>query len=78
MTSISETRPQPALPQLPHWETTPSDLREATRAVKSAIRSRIAASGRSVEEVLAKVEALVRSTWRRSQQRRLEGAVSGR
>ncbi len=59
MTSISETRPQPALPQLPHWETTPSDLREATRAVKSAIRSRIAASGRSVEEVLAKVEALI-------------------
>ncbi len=60
MTSISETRPQPALPQLPHWETTPSDLREATRAVKSAIRSRIAASGQSVEEVLAKVEALIR------------------
>ena len=44
---------------LPHWETTPPDLRAATREIKAAIRDRIAASGRSVEEVFAVVEARV-------------------
>ena len=44
---------------LPHWETTPPDLKAAIRETKAAIRDRIAASGRSVEEVLAVVEARV-------------------
>lgn len=52
--------PVPAtLPALPHWETTPPDLREATRQVKSALRERIAASGRTVEDVFAVVEERV-------------------
>ena len=41
---------------LPHWEETPTDLKAATREIKAALRARIAASGRSVEEVFAVVE----------------------
>ncbi len=48
-----------ALPELPHWETTPADLSAATREIKAALRDRIAASGRTVEEVFAVVEARV-------------------
>jgi hypothetical protein len=44
---------------LPHWESTPSDLKAATREIKAALRARIAASGRTVEEVFAVVEARV-------------------
>src|ERR671931_850609 len=44
---------------LPHWETTPDDLKAATREIKAAIRARIEASGRSVEDVFAAVEARV-------------------
>jgi hypothetical protein len=47
------------LPALPHWETTPADLAGAVREVKAAIRARIAASGRTVEEVFAVVERRV-------------------
>ena len=47
-------------PDLPHWETTPDDLRGAIREVKAALRSRIAASGRSVEDVFAVMEQRVR------------------
>lgn len=47
------------LPALPHWPTTPDHLGAATREIKAAIRARIAASGRTVEEVFAHVEALV-------------------
>src|SRR6186997_755764 len=36
---------------LPHWESTPEDLQAAIREVKAAIRARIEASGRTVEEV---------------------------
>jgi hypothetical protein len=32
------------LPVLPHWESTPSDLKAAIRQVKAALRERIAAS----------------------------------
>ena len=38
---------------LPHWDTTPEDLPAAIREVKAALRARIAASGRSVEEIFA-------------------------
>ena len=41
---------------LPHWEQTPADLPEAIRQVKDALRARIAASGRTVEDVFAVVE----------------------
>ncbi len=44
---------------LPHWESTPDDLRAATREIKAAIRARIEASGRTVEEVFAVVEARI-------------------
>jgi hypothetical protein len=46
-------------PPLPHWETTPEDLEAATREIKAAIRARIEASGRTVEEVFAVVEARI-------------------
>ena len=48
------------LPSLPHWEQTPADLRDAIREIKAALRARIAASGRTVEEVFAVVEDQVR------------------
>jgi hypothetical protein len=50
-----------ALPPLPHWESTPADLTAAIRQVKAALRQRIGASGRSVEEVFAVIEGLVRA-----------------
>jgi len=50
-----------ALPALPHWETTPADLKAAVREAKAAFRARIAASGRTVEEVFAVIEARVRA-----------------
>lgn len=50
-----------ALTGLPHWETTPADLAEATREIKAAIRAKIAASGRTVEEVFAELEARIRA-----------------
>jgi Gig2-like len=48
-----------ALPPLPHWETTPTDLKAAIREIKRALRARVAASGRTVEEVFAVIEARV-------------------
>jgi hypothetical protein len=50
-----------ALPALPHWEQAPSDIPAAVRQVKAAMRSRIAASGRSVEDVFAVVERQMRA-----------------
>jgi Protein of unknown function (DUF1479) len=47
------------LPALPHWETTPPDVKAASREVKAALRARIAAAGRSVEQVFAVAEARV-------------------
>jgi uncharacterized protein DUF1479 len=46
-------------PELPHWETTPPDLKAAIRETKAAIRARIEASGRTVDDVFAAVEARV-------------------
>lgn len=48
------------LPALPHWESPPEDLPGAIGTVKAAMRRRIAASGRSVEDVFAAVEGRVR------------------
>lgn len=49
------------LPALPHWDQTPDDLPEAIREIKAALRARIAASGRTVEEVFAVVEDGIRA-----------------
>jgi hypothetical protein len=46
---------------LPHWETQPEDLAEATRTIKAAIRERIEASRRTVGDVLAEIEDHVRA-----------------
>ena len=50
-----------SMPSLPHWETIPDDLPEAIRTIKQALRARIAASGRTVEDVFAVIEARVRA-----------------
>ncbi|MFD6323682.1 DUF1479 domain-containing protein [Streptomyces sp. NPDC058442] len=60
MTLATETQ-QAALPALPHWENTPEDLAAAIREIKPALRARIEASGRTVEEVFAVVEERVRA-----------------
>ena len=52
-------QPSDALPELPHWETTPADLGAATAEMKAALRRRIAATGRSVEEVVEVVRRRV-------------------
>ncbi len=56
---MTSTVDAPTLPDLPHWESTPADLGSAVREVKAAIRARIAASGRTVEDVFAVVEQRV-------------------
>ena len=48
-----------SLPSLSHWETVPDDLPTAIRTMKLALQARIAASGRTVEEVFAAIEARV-------------------
>ena len=51
------TQPETAaLPPLPHWEQAPADIPAAIAQVKAALRARIAASGRTVEEVFEVVE----------------------
>ncbi|WP_394620352.1 YbiU family protein [Lentzea sp. JNUCC 0626] len=45
---------------LPSWDTTPADLPRAIKEIKKAIRARIEASGRTVEEVFAVVEDRIR------------------
>ena len=56
--SVLRTAP---LPALPHWEETPADLPAAIRQIKAALRARIAASGRTVEEVFAVVERQIKT-----------------
>ena len=56
--SLAKTAP---LPALPHWEEPPADLTAAIRQVKAALRARIAASGRTVEEVFAVVEREIKT-----------------
>lgn len=59
-TTMSTTATR-TLPALPHWEEPPTDLGAAIREIKRAIRARIEASGRTVEEVFAVVQARVRA-----------------
>src|ERR1700729_2578611 len=61
---LLRTAPLPGtapLPALPHWEETPADLPAAIRQIKAALRARIAASGRTVEEVFAVVEQQIKT-----------------
>ncbi len=58
MTSVAA---QATLPALPSWDTIPTDIPAATAQIKAAIRARIAASGRTVEEVFAVVEERIRA-----------------
>jgi hypothetical protein len=44
---------------LPHWEEIPDNLGAAVAEIKQALRARIAASGRTVEDVFAVMEARV-------------------
>src|SRR5580692_4828808 len=60
MSALTPTRTAP-LPALPHWEETPADLPAAIRQIKAALRARIAASGRTVEEVFAVVEQQIKA-----------------
>src|SRR4051812_18207617 len=54
--SVIASDARTGLPTLPHWEETPADLKAAIREIKPALRARIAASGRTVEEVFAVIE----------------------
>ena len=56
MTTEIHTPAVSELTGLPHWETVPDDVPAATREIKRALRQRIAASGRTVEEVVAEIE----------------------
>src|SRR3954468_23929849 len=47
------------LPPLPTWEQPPADEKSAIREMKEALRARIAASGRSVQEVFGVISALL-------------------
>ena len=49
----TSTTPISPLTGLPHWETIPDDIPAAIVEIKAAIRARIAASGRTVERVVA-------------------------
>ena len=53
-------RADTALPPLPHWEQPPADIPAAITQVKAAMRARIGASGRTIEDVFAVVERQVR------------------
>ncbi|MGV9423163.1 DUF1479 domain-containing protein [Streptomyces sp. NPDC003656] len=57
MTLAAEQQPQTG--ELPHWDTVPEDLPAAIRTIKDALRARIEASGRTVEEVYAVAERRV-------------------
>ena len=58
---------------LPHWETTPADLAQATREIKAALRARIEASGRTVEEVFAVIDQRVAEQVAEIEQARTNG-----
>jgi hypothetical protein len=51
--------PSPSLPSLPRWDTPPADPKAAIRELKIALRARLVASGRSIDEVFAVIERRV-------------------
>lgn len=48
-----------ALSGLPHWETIPTDIPQAIKEIKAALRERIKDHGRTVEEVINEIEAFL-------------------
>jgi hypothetical protein len=56
MATTTSSAARSDLTGLPHWEDLPDDVPAAIAEIKAAIRARIAASGRTVEEVVAEVE----------------------
>ena len=52
----ASARPLAEPAALPHWEQPPPDLPDAISRIKAALRARIAASGRTVEQVVAVLE----------------------
>src|ERR1700758_4072540 len=52
----ASARPLAEPAALPHWEQPPPDLPDAISRIKTALRARIAASGRTVEQVMGVVE----------------------
>jgi hypothetical protein len=58
--STTPTTPISPLTGLPHWETIPDDIPAAIREIKAAIRARIEANGRTVEDVVAEIEEFLR------------------
>src|ERR687897_2338421 len=59
MTQTATTE-RSGLTGLPHWETIPEDIPAAIVEIKTAVRERIAASARTVEDVVAEVEEFLR------------------
>lgn len=59
--TTSQATQSTSRPALPHWETAPDDLPGAVREIKAALRARIEASGRSLEEVFGVIEERVRA-----------------
>ncbi len=60
MTSVTTSSHRSELTGLPHWESLPDNIPAAIVEIKTAIRDRIASSGRTVEEVVAEVEEFIR------------------
>lgn len=46
---------------LPHWETQPADIKAAIVEIKAALRAKIEASGRTVEDVIAEIEDFIKA-----------------
>ena len=58
---VTNGAPTATLPELPHWETTPTDRPAAIVQMKEALRTRIEGSGRSIGEVFSVIEERVRA-----------------
>jgi hypothetical protein len=63
---------------LPHWESAPEDLSEAIRTIKAALRARIEASGRTVQDVFAVAEQKVADRVTEIQAAKARGERCGR
>ena len=77
MTTSTTAQVSP-LTGLPHWETQPDDIPAAIAEIKAAIRNRIAASGRTVEDVVAEIEDYLRGRNRGHPERQGPGRRCGR
>ena len=77
--TVIPSEPTSSLPELPHWESTPADPKAAVREVKAALRSRLKAAGRPVDQVFAVIEKSVAAkVAHRSKRRKAMASRSGR